>query len=100
MRAHGYTTVWGSHISVGRARHSTGWLQQLREWWVVYKVARRHAQLEALNGCWDANREVLKPIRAEAATEMAAAQGGLSVATQLYGLTVVGGPCPHARVGE
>ncbi|MGH8063674.1 MAG: hypothetical protein ACRERE_00250 [Candidatus Entotheonellia bacterium] len=88
MQAHGHTTVWGSHISVGRARHTAGRLQQLRAWWAAYTARRRHAKLAALNGCWDAKREVLQPLRAEAAPEMAAAQGALSMATQLYGLTL------------
>jgi hypothetical protein len=88
MQAHGQTTVWGSHVHVGRARHNAGRLQQLREWWAAYTASRRHAKLAALSGCWDAKREVLKPLRAEAATEMAAAQGALSMATQLYGHTL------------
>ena len=88
MRAHGQTTVWGHHITVGRANHSVGWLQQVREWWTLYKATRRDKKLAALNGCWDAHREVLIPIRAEAAAEMATAHGALSVITQLYGLSV------------
>jgi hypothetical protein len=88
MQAHGQTTVWGSHINVGRARHNAGRLQQLREWWVAYTANRRHPKLAALSGCWDAKREVLKPLRAEAAPEMAAAQGALSMATRLYSLTL------------
>ncbi len=44
--------------------------------------------LDCSSGCWDAERETLKPLRAEAAPEMAAAQGALSMATMLYGLTL------------
>jgi hypothetical protein len=88
MRAHGQTTVWGTHIGVGRARGGAGWYQQLREWWAAHKAARQQARLSALSGCWDAEREALKPLRAEAAPEMAAAQGALSMATMLYGLTL------------
>ena len=88
MRAYGQTTVWGNQITVGRAKHDAGWLQQLRAWWTVSKTTRRHAKLAALNGCWDATREVLIPVRAEAAPEMAAAHGAFSVAAQLYGLSI------------
>jgi hypothetical protein len=88
MRAQGQTTVWGNHITVGRAKHRAGWLQQLRDWCPRYKATRRDTKFAALNGCWDAHREVLIPVGADAAAEMAAAHGALSVATQLYGLSV------------
>ena len=88
MRAKGQTTVWGNHIPVGRAKHSSGWLQQWRDWWTLYKATRQNTKFKSLEGCWDAHREVLIPVRADAAAEMAAAHGALSLATQLYGLSV------------
>jgi hypothetical protein len=87
MQAHGHTTVWGTHIGVGRAKDGAGWYQQLREWWAAHKAARQQAKLAALTSCWDAEHETFKPLRAEAAPEMAATQGALSVATMLYGLS-------------
>jgi len=88
MRAHGQTTVWGNHIPLDRAKHGAGWLQQVREWWTQYKATRRDVKQAALNACWDARREVCVPVRAEAAAEMAATQGAISMATQLYGLSI------------
>ena len=88
MRASGQTTVWGNQITVGRPKHQAGWLQQLRVWWAGYNTTRRQTKLAALNSCWDAQREVLIPMRAEAAPEMAAAHGTFSVAMQLYGLSI------------
>jgi hypothetical protein len=87
MHANGHTTIWEAHIGIGRARDTKTWHQQLRDWWTEHKAARREANLASLRACWDAQREAVKPFRAEAAPEMAATQHALSVATMLYGLS-------------
>ncbi len=87
MRAHGHVLVRGPHAGEGRAKDANGWYQQVREWWAAHKAARRQARLAALEACWDAQHEAMRPLRAEAAPEMAAAQGALTVATMLYGLS-------------
>jgi hypothetical protein len=87
MRSHAHTTVWGTHIGLGRASGGTGWLQQLREWWAAHTAARRQTRLAALSACWDAQHEAVRAPRADAAPEMAAARAALSVATMLYGLS-------------
>jgi hypothetical protein len=88
MRSPGHATVWGTHIDIGRARGSAGWFQQLQNWWQAHKIARQQAKLAALNACWDAEREVVEPLRAESAAEMVAAQSAFSTAIRLSGLSV------------
>jgi hypothetical protein len=88
MRTHGHVTVWNTPIGIGRASGRAGWCQQLRNWWTAHKAARRQAKLDALNSRWDATREAVRPLRAEAAIEMALAQGALSIATQPYALAI------------
>ncbi len=87
MRAHGQTTAWGTHIGVGRARAGDGWRRQLGRWWAARRDAHRRAKIAALNGYWDSRREAFRLRRADAAPELAAAQGTLSTATMLYGFT-------------
>jgi hypothetical protein len=86
MRSHGHATVWGTHVGIGRASDSPSWYPQLKEWWAARTSARQQAKLSALKTCWEAEHEAFKPLRAEAAIEMAIAQGALSMATQPYSL--------------
>ena len=82
MRAQGHILVWGTPAGEGRARDPKGWCQQLKVWWATHTATRRQARMTALNACWDATHEAVRPLRAEAA-----AQGALTVATMVYGLS-------------
>jgi hypothetical protein len=82
MRAQGHILVWGTPAGEGRASDANEWYQQLKAWWAAHKAARRQARMAALDACWDAKHENVRPLRAEAA-----AQGALTVATMLYGLS-------------
>jgi hypothetical protein len=79
MHIHGQTITWGTPTDVGRARRRGGWAQQIREWWAARHAARQQAQCAALERRWDARREVVRPLPADAALEMV---------TRLYGLTM------------
>jgi hypothetical protein len=80
------TTLWGTPIKGDRAQEARGWYQRLRDWGAAYTAARRKAKLASLSVCWDSTREVVTPLRAEAAPEMAVALAVLSAETMLYGL--------------
>jgi hypothetical protein len=84
MRAHGLSTTGWTHRLVGRARSGAGWYRQLRELWTARQAARRVAYLASLSACWNATHEAFTPLRAEAAVDMAVAQGVLSIAMQPY----------------
>ena len=88
MRAHGHASVWRTHIGVGRATDSEGWYQQLTEWWVAHKAARYDARLATLKARWDARREAVRPLHADAAVDMVASTHACSTTTALCNLGV------------
>ena len=78
MRTHGPASVWRTPIGVVRANDDQGWYQQLKAWWAAHKTVRHDTKLTALNARWDARREVVTPLRADAAADMGASpQAGL-----------------------
>jgi hypothetical protein len=86
MRTHGYATFWEAHGEVSHIGVHAGWYQPLKAWWAARQAARQQAYLATRDACWDAQHETVRPLRAEAALDMAAAQDGITVATMLYGL--------------
>jgi hypothetical protein len=87
MQVYGHTITWGSQTGVGGASRR-GWYQQLREWWAARHAAHPHAPFAACKRRWDAKHEVVRPLPVGAVMDMAAAQGALSLGTQLYSLTL------------
>jgi hypothetical protein len=88
MRAYGHASVWRTHIGVGRSIDGKGWYQQLTEWWVAHKEARQEAKLASLSACWDARREAVRPLHADAAIDMVASTHAFSTTTALCNLGV------------
>jgi hypothetical protein len=86
MRAHGYATVCESHGQVSHIGGHAGWYRQLTDWWATRQAARRQAHLAMRDARWDGQHETVRPLRIEAALEMAIAQGVFSMATQPYSL--------------
>jgi hypothetical protein len=88
MHAHGQTTIWETHIGLSRTTDGKGWYQQLTEWWVAHKAARHDATLATLRARWDARREAVCPLHADAAIDMVASTHACSTTTALYDLAV------------
>jgi hypothetical protein len=88
MHANGHTTVWGTHIGLGRTTDGQSWYQQVQAWWTAHKVARQEAKLATLRVHWDARREAVRPLHADAAIDMVASTHACSTTTALCDLSV------------
>jgi hypothetical protein len=88
MPAHGHTTVWGTHIGIGRTTDAKRWYQQLKAWWADHQAARREAHLARLTACWDARREAVRPLHADTAVDMVASTHAFSTTTALCDLSI------------
>jgi hypothetical protein len=86
MRANGHITVWGTPIVASRARDTKSWYQRTRERWTAYKAARHDAKLATLRARWDARREAIHLLRADAALDMVAATHAFSTTMALCDL--------------
>jgi len=63
--------------------------QQLTEWWATHKAARHDAKLATLRARWDARREAVHPLRADAAIDHGCGQHtAFSTTTALCDLSV------------
>lgn len=88
MRTHGHASVWRTPSGVGRATDTAGWYQQLKAWWAAHKTMRHEAKLTALNARWNARREVVHPLHADAAVDMVASPHAGSTTTALGALVL------------
>ena len=86
MRGHGPASVWRTPIGASRATDTKGWYPQLKAWWAAHKTVRHDAKLTALNARWDARREVVRPLHADAAADMIASRQAGSTTTVLDAL--------------
>jgi hypothetical protein len=88
MRAYGHASVWRTYIGIGRARDRKSWYHQLRSWWTAHQAARHHARLATLTARWDAKREAVRALHADAAVDMVASTHACSTATALCTLAL------------
>ncbi len=83
MRANGHTIVWGTHISFGKAKDRRGVFAHLVSW-LTSKIEKPRRASVVCNGTWNARREELSHLRADAALDIAAARGSFPTAMLLY----------------
>jgi hypothetical protein len=88
MQANGHTTVWGTPIGVSRVSDTKSWYQQLKAWWAAHKAARHDAKLATLRAYWDARREAVYPLHADAAIDIVASIHACSTTAALSSLSV------------
>jgi hypothetical protein len=88
MNAHGHTTVWGTHIGVGRARDIKAWYHELKAWWAARTSARHEARLAALRARWNARREMVSSLPAVAAVDLIAPTHAFSTTGALCDLSL------------
>jgi hypothetical protein len=88
MRAYGHASVWRTPLGVGRARDTKSWYQPVKAWWTAHKAARQEATLATLRAHWDAKREAVRPLHADAAIDMVASTHAFSTTTALCNFSV------------
>jgi hypothetical protein len=88
MRGQGQASVGRTHLGIGCARDRKRWSHQLRSWWAAHQAARHQARLATLTVRWDATREAVRPLHADAALDMIAPTHACSTAAALYIIAV------------
>ena len=85
MRVRGEVLTSGTRLDTTIAAGGLDWFQRLYQWFRGMAVRHRHIDPVSQYGTWDPHREQFKPLRAEAAADLLAAQHGAAWATRIYG---------------
>jgi hypothetical protein len=88
MRAHGHAPVWRIPLGVGRANDDTGWHQQMNAWWTAQQAARHDTKLATFRARWDAQRETVRRLHADATIDLVASTHACSITTALCALAI------------
>jgi hypothetical protein len=84
MRAHSETMTRGTHLGMPVQVSGRDWIQRLRQWFKGFVVAGADIPAASWYGTWDASREKYRPLRADAAMDLEAAQHGISWSVRIH----------------
>jgi hypothetical protein len=88
MTVLGHSIPWGTRIEDRRETDAKGWYAQFKTWLTARQTAHQEAERKAIEARWDAQREIFRPYRADAARDMVAPSHAHSVAMAFHGLGV------------
>jgi hypothetical protein len=86
MTVFGHSIPWGTRIGDRRSTDAKDWYVPFKIWLSARKPVRQEAERVAIEARWDAQREALRPYRADAAHDMVTPLHAYSVAMALHGL--------------
>jgi hypothetical protein len=86
MTVLGHSIPWGTRIGDRRSTDAKDGYAQCKTRLSARKTARQEAERAAIEGRWDAQREAVRPYRADAAHDMVTPLHAYSVAMALHGL--------------
>jgi hypothetical protein len=86
MTVLGHSIPWGTRIGDRRRTDAKGWYAQFKTRLSARKTAHQEAERAAIEVRWDAQREAVRPYRADAARDMVTPSHAHSVAMALHGL--------------
>jgi hypothetical protein len=88
MRAHSETMSQGTHVGMPAQVSGMDWLGRLRQWFKGFVAAGGDIPAVSRYGTWDARREKYRPLHADAAMDLEAAQHGISWSVSIYSTSI------------
>lgn len=88
MRAHSETMTQGTRIGMPVRVSGLDWLQRIRQWFKSFRAPSADIAAVSQYGTWDAGREKYRPLKAEAAVDLVAAQYGHAWSAKIYSISI------------
>ena len=88
MRAHSETMIQGTRVGVPVPVSGLAWLQRLQQWFKSFHRPSAAIAEVSQYGTWDARREKYRPLQAEAAADLVAAQHGAEWSMRVYSSSI------------
>jgi hypothetical protein len=84
MTVLGHSIPWGTRIGDRRSTDAKDWYAQFKTWLSARKTVRQEAERAAIEVRWDAQREAVRPYRADAARDMVTPSHAHSIAMTFH----------------